>query len=516
MSKRVKLLILITCTAAAVLFGLFAYLSTKGPAVLSSRLPLPSGSAPYVIFETEENYYPLSISALLSEGQYALFRKGSAANRILSVAKTAKECAVLIEDGDEGVFDIYAVMSLTPEDISSLSDGNLPRSWKMVLGEAEISKNGENGTWEIKAAGTDSSLYYSTDREIVIVSHNRKSLFKMLDVRSGSAKGIPKTIWGKNKTKWPAHIEICDGGLVFAGDGAKSPLILKASWRSQQPDKNTGRSGDAIWKIEGLDKRISPIFLNALEAKTWDTTNSIIPEPLLLSAGMNLPEQKGSPDDWPFPLKTVGELGKSMGLSEKQIQKILSGQTIFSVGGYNKLLWFSLPGIMAEFTGDNALMRELVDAFWNRLFFGAEPTPIEGFDFGGTTNVPFSVVGAGRGNIAILGLLSPGSIKETVKLDNFMKDNEKAIGWIVADLPKIGAALSDMTKMNAFMNDSDVDEEEYYEGDEEDIFQPDQGFSPFDQGISDSFGNVLKGMGKTLIVWETVESGRINWYRNSK
>ena len=161
-------------------------------------------------------------------------------------------------------------------------------------------------------------------------------------------------------------------------------------------------------------------------------------------------------------------------------------------------------------------MRELVDAFWNRLFFGAEPTPIEGFDFGGTTNVPFSVVGAGRGNIAILGLLSPGSIKETVKLDNFMKDNEKAIGWIVADLPKIGAALSDMTKMNAFMNDSNVDEEEYYEGDEEDIFQPDQGFSPFDQGISDSFGNVLKGMGKTLIVWETVESGRINWYRNSK
>ncbi len=68
MSKRVKLLILITCTAAAALFGLFAYFSAKGPAVLASRLPLPSGSAPYVVFETEENYYPVSISALLSEG----------------------------------------------------------------------------------------------------------------------------------------------------------------------------------------------------------------------------------------------------------------------------------------------------------------------------------------------------------------------------------------------------------------------------------------------------------------
>lgn len=97
---------------------------------------------------------------------------------------------------------------------------------------------------------------------------------------------------------------------------------------------------------------------------------------------------------------------------------------------------------MAEFTGDKELMRELVDAFWNRLFFGAEPRPIEGFDFGGTTNVPFSVIGAGKGNVAILGLLSPESIRETVRLENFMKNNEKAIGWIVADLPKIGLLLA--------------------------------------------------------------------------
>lgn len=516
MSKRVKLLILITCTAAAALFGLFAYFGAKGPAVLASRLPLPSGSAPYVVFETEENYYPVSISALLSEGQYALFSEGSAGNRILSIAKTAKECSVLIEDGDEGIFNIYAVMRMLPEDISSLSKGSLPGTWKMILGDAEVSKGGTNASWEIKAKGSDTPICYSTDREIAIISHNRDSFFKMLDVRSGSSKGIRKDIWGKEKKRWPAHIEICDGGLVFAGDEAKSPLILKASWRSHEPDKKTGRTGEAIWKIQGLDKRISPIFLKALKSKTWDTTNSIIPEPLLLSAGMNLPEQKGSPAEWPFPLKTIGELGRSMGFSEKKIQNILSGETIFSVGGHNKLLWFSLPGIMAEFTGDKELMRELVDAFWNRLFFGAEPRPIEGFDFGGTTNVPFSVIGAGKGNVAILGLLSPESIRETVRLENFMKNNEKAIGWIVADLPKIGAALSEMTKMNSFMNDSEVADEEYFEEDTENIFQPDNTFSPFDQGISDSFGNVLKGMGKALIVWETAESGRINWYRNSK
>lgn len=173
-------------------------------------------------------------------------------------------------------------------------------------------------------------------------------------------------------------------------------------------------------------------------------------------------------------------------------------------------------GIMAEFTGDKELMRELVDAFWARLFFGAEPKPLEGFDFGGTTNVPFSVVGAGRGNLAVLGLLSPESIRGSERLESFMENNKKAIGWIVADLPKIGAALSDMTKINIFMNDSAINDEQYYEGDTDDLFQQDSSFSPFDQGISDSFGNVLKRMGKTLIVWETAESGSVNWYKNSK
>ena len=515
MSKKVKLVILIACTAAAALFGLFAYFSTKGPAVLASRLPLPSGSEPYVVFETPESYYPVSVSDLLSKGQYAIFREGSAGNQILSIAKTAKECAVLIEDGEEGIFDIYAVMRPLPEEITSLSRGDLPGSWKTVLGDADIKKS-QNGSWEIMAPHADTSIYYSTERDIVIIAHGRNSFFKMLDVRSGSGKGIPKNYWGKEKKSWPAHIEICDGGLMFSNEETRSPLVLKAAWRSQEPDKNNGRAGEAVWKIEGLDKRISPVFLNTLKPKTWDTSNCIIPEPLLISAGINIPDLIGSPEEWPFPLKTIGELGKNIGLSEKQIQKILSGETVFSVGGYNKLLWFSLPGIMAEFTGDEKLMKELLDAFWTKLFFGAEPKPIDGFDFGGTTNVPFSVVGAGRGNVAILGLLSPESIRDTEKLENLMKSNEKAIGWIIADLPKIGAALSDMTKMNTFMNESGTDDEQYYEGDTDNIFQPDQSFSPFDQGISDSFGNVLKGMGKTFIVWETVESGRINWYRNSK
>ena len=149
-----------------------------------------------------------------------------------------------------------------------------------------------------------------------------------------------------------------------------------------------------------------------------------------------------------------------MGLEDEQIQKILSGETIFSVGGYNKILWFSLPGIMVQFTGDKTLLAELIDAFWNKLLFGAEPKPLTGFDLGGSTSLPFSVVGAAKDNTAVLGLLSPESLKEKGSLGTFLKDNEKAVAWLVADLPKVGAALGDMTKMNAFMNEPDINDDE--------------------------------------------------------
>ncbi len=509
MSNKVKLLILITCTAAAVLFGLFAYFAMRGPAVLASRLPLPSGSGPYVVFETKEGLFPISLSDLLTKGQFAVFREGSSGSNILSIAKTGGECAVLAEDSGEGIIDIYAAIRLAHEEISSLSKGELPASWKKELGIFEVKKAEGNGSWEIRTR--ESSLFYRTERDIVLIAHDRNSFSDILEVKSGSLKGISGKIWGKEKS-WPAHMIISDGGMLFTNDEEKNePLVLHAAWRIQKEGKTSGKAGEAVWRIEGLDKRISPIFLKALKAKTWDTANSIIPEPLLLSAGINLPEMKGSPEEWPFPLNTIGELGTTIGLDREEIRKILSGETIFSVGGHNKLLWFSLPGIMAEFTGDYDLMKKLVDAFWGKLFFGAEPKPLEGFDFGGTTNVPFSVIGAGRGNIALLGLLSPESVIGTGRLETFMKKNEEAIGWVVADLPKVGAAISDMTKMSTFMNEPDINDEEYYEDDPEDIFQEGSSFSPFDQGISDSFGNVLKGMGKTVIVWESVDSGRIRW-----
>ena len=91
----------------------------------------------------------------------------------------------------------------------------------------------------------------------------------------------------------------------------------------------------------------------------------------------------------------------------------------------------------------------------------------------------------------------------------------------MADLPRIGAALSDMTKMNSFMEDESEEDDPMLsygnetgepEADSGEMFQPEMSFSPFDQGVTDSFGSVLKKLGKVVIVWEKPDTGRLEWY----
>lgn len=511
MSKRVRIILYLSGAVLIVLLGLFAFPHIKGHASLVSKLPLPSASAPYVLVEASQDEYPLPLAALLTDGQFALLRKGSPGERILSITNRSRECAFLIESDDGGALRVSAALRLSAEESSSLKGNELPRSWRAALGASDLKMNAENGIWEIRSEKSGQSLFCARHKRTALLSDSRESLDRLLDVSAGRKKRISANKW-KDEKKWQGHIEVSDGGLFLSGDERKDPIVLQAAWRSSLPDERTGRAGSAKWRISGLEKRIPSEFINSLSAKKWNTSNFLIPEPLLLSVGVNIPKLSGSPSEWPFPLDTVGELGQAMGLKEKQIKDALAGETTFSVGGHNKLLWFTLPGLMAEFTGERELIKELVDAFWKKLFFGAEPQKMDGFDYGGSAAVPFSVVGAGRENMAIFGLLSPNSIKKTTGLEKFLKDDEKVIAWMIADLPKIGIALGDMTKMNAFMRETGDDGESPYGDDMDNFLQPDQSFSPFDQGISDSFGRVLEKMSRIFIVWETTGSGRIDWF----
>lgn len=448
--------------------------------------------------------------------------KGTPRNIILQIASLAEDAAVLVEEKEDGFAEVYAAFIFSKNDTNMLENGKTPESFEKNLSTPAIQKNKEDDCWLLNTSDSSASVRYKIDDGRVLMAADTAALKLMTDAASGKSASLGKRKWADEKD-WPGHVEICDGGMILSprekGEDDK-PLKLQIAWHDLKSENQNNPAGEARWRLIGLSDSLGHFALNSIAAKTWDTSQCVIPEPLLMSLGLNIPELKGEPKDWPFPLNSLGELASSMKLTDKQTREILSGQTIFSLGGQNRILWFTLPGMMMEFTGDTKLMKELVDAFWANLFLGSEPKPVEGFEYGGTASLPFSVIGAGRGNIAILGLTTPESLRNSHRLDKFLKNDEKAIGWMVADLPRIGSALSDMTKMNSIMgNDYENDEDEnsgltvnsdgHQSGE---AFQPDLKLSPFDESITDSFGNVLRKLGNAVIVWEKVDSGRLTWY----
>lgn len=518
MLKQIKTAAIIFAAVAVAAFAIYLFFTLSGSSSLTAVLPKPSDRAPYMLIETKDGTYPSSVSAFLTDGIYAPLKEGTPRNVILSLAEAAADAAVLLEEKEEGAPEVYAALRFSSKEMKALVNGELPEAVKAALKSPVLKAGAEKGTWLLHTKDSETPIFCKAEKSRAIFAADEASFRLMQDLASGRGSSIGRKKW-KEEKNWPSHIEICDGGLLTSKQKRPTPLTLEAAWHKLEEAKQGEPTGTLRWRISGLDGLAGAFVMNAVSPKKWDTANSFIPEPLLLSMGINMPQMKGSPEEWPFPLGTLGALGKSMNLSDKKISKILAGQTIFSLGGQNRLLWFTLPGFMVEFTGEKGLMKELVDSFWDKMFMGTRPTQLEGFEFGGAAQLPFSVIGAGRDNIALLGLASPASINTKNKLGRFLKDDEKAVGWLVADLPRIGAALSDMTKMNSFMEDESEEDDtlpsfgnEEEEGDTAEMFQPEMSFSPFDQGVTDSFGSVLKKLGKVVIVWEKPDTGRLEWY----
>ena len=88
----------------------------------------------------------------------------------------------------------------------------------------------------------------------------------------------------------------------------------------------------------------------------------------------------------------------------------------------------------------------------------------------------------------MLGLASPQSVASGAALSKFLAKDEEAVGWLLADLPRVGKALSEMTKMSSFLEQEEDQDfyggaDDYSWGAESDPepLQPEFSISPFDQ-----------------------------------
>lgn len=523
MTKKAVIAAVCLCCAAALLIFTFFRFGTDDN--IMSLLPRPDEAGMYAVAQTTGGV-PRLIMSLAAESFGAGDERLPAENAVLAAAAAADESALLAEkkNGKEE-YSLCAALRFSSSETAELKKGRLGKELKNVLKDAVVKETETKGVFSAESQEFSGPVFYRIYGKYAAVAPDAASLNRMEEARKDKKSSLGGKKW-KVEKDWPAHIEICDGGAVTANAKEKFPVTIEAAWRTEGAEGPMSPAGEARWALVSLGKPAELWLSRSLKAKKWNTSDYFIPEPLMLSAGVNMPELKGKHEDWAFPLSSLGETAAGIGLSEAQIKEILAGQTVFSVGGQNKILWFSVPGFLVQFTGRAGLMKELVEKFWEGLFFGANPEPIPGFEAGGTANLPFSAIGASRGDTAVLGLTTRRSLEGGADtLGKYLDKNEDVIGWAIADLPRVGGALSDMTRISGLFdddlvkNDDEAWEDPYEEDDEDsitDLLQRDLTADSFDEETVSSFSNVLKLMGRVFILWEKPLSGRLFWYSPAK
>lgn len=468
-------------------------------------LPKPDERFSYVLAASDRDSFPCVLSDLFTEGTFALLGRGSPSNAILAVARAAESSAFLIEHRAVFSYSSLAMLRLSSQDKNKLRAGTLPESWHRALPGAKLVKAG--GVFRVEERGMP--LFYAafvknscsaSDSGAVAAAADRGGLEKLLSLPDKDRYGAP----GGTAEGFSGYAEISLAELP----SAPSPVKFYVSWKPGGKGKENGK---AVWRCAGLDDLFGELLKHLPEPVSWDLNEGYEPAPVMLSAGFNLPPLKSLAKVFPRFRQTLAAFAGQLALSEDEFFELFGGRSVVSIGGENRVLWFRVPGVLLDLTADEKRAEKFVSAVWKELFFDVHPKALEGFEYGGYTSLPFASVAASSGNRVLLGAVSPESIKrrENVPFDC----GGKALAWFFADLPRVGAALEDMSAMfsrldsggnGGFPGVPDTDEP----------FQPEIS-SPFDKSVARAFSKILKKTGRVAVVIESLERGWMTWGKSA-
>ncbi|MEG1642277.1 MAG: hypothetical protein RR272_04110 [Synergistaceae bacterium] len=518
MTKKIKLIFLAIFVTFLASLGVYLYYNISSSKYLTTALPKPSEEKPYILLEATVKDFPTKIVEILTEKSYEIIKSGTSQEFLVKVASTAEKSAFLIEHNNDGFLQTYVAAEFSHKETKMLHKGTVPQSIKDKYPNITVKQGEPHSTWILSNPQTGEELYYYIEGKRILLATNKEDLEILKSTAKGQTPSAGRNKWKKDSS-WQNNIEISDGGIILSRYELTSPIKVRASWRELPALTHGEPIGEAKWEIvENKEVKLYKL-LSTLKPIKWDNKKCLAPDPTVITIGMNVPQLPEDYNKWPFPLSILGKFVESLELSPKEASKAISGKTIFAVGGINKMLWLTLPGFMVEFSGQEEEMRMLVSSFWDKIFFGAEPTPLQGFSYGGMAQLPFSTIGAGNGTISVFGLIGEKNITQHRLLDNFLKKDEEVIGWLTADMDKVAASLLHLAKLNSFSSGSET--QSVFDSEtpvtEEDVlspepFQPEMAMTPFDSLITPSLCEKIAKLGKIVLVWENSTSGRINWY----
>ncbi len=512
MSARFKWTLLATGLLALVAIALFLHripLSVERPVEIVPRfltdLPEPGEDTPYAIIDARNGAFPLEAVRLFADSATVLPSGSSPVSAFLPILDAAAETTLVLTERENGLY-MYGAFSLDDHEIEALGAMTTPQAWHDHLTRPTLSPlDTGDDRYQIGALNMSSPLYLELDREkrAAYLSDSLFDMEHMREVRGGGMPGVAHqwTDYGD----WDGHLYLSDGGLaarIVSENGLRElatedPVKAEIRWQSEEPSSrdrtlsDTVLGGRAEWRVNGLDAILGKTFLASLKPYDWSSRALFLPEPLILSFGLNLPDPGRNTEALPAPLRNAATQLTRMRLQPTEVRNLLTGPFVLSLGGRTQVLWFDLPGLVLDLPERGEAADHLIDRFWTETFFGTTPKPVEGYAYGGAVDLPFTVMAASNGEKTVIGLTTP-DIEHNTEVAEILKNEPARLGWLFVDLPKLGNAIAEMPTFNAILND-------------------DEGM-PMEEDATRSLRDSMTRLGRFFVSFESANSGHALWY----
>ncbi len=459
-----------------------------GPSIVR-LLPKPGEEHAYVLLHSKKDGLSArSIEiASMATGVFFPLAPGSAdVTLAVKLAASGGPVALLLGPQEEGPFSLLGAMELSRADRKAIAEGRVPDRWnasKTSGGTLALEKEGE--LWKLVSSESPTPLYLKPAGRTLYMALRAEDFRVLESVAQKRVSGFD--------AKWSVEREFDAHAQVGFGDRTDAPMTLQFAW-------NGAADTTVHWKVFGLKENASRAFRRMPKALSWATNEAFVPASPLFAMGINMPDLTRKIEEWPRPLGLVASYGASLGLSESDIRRVLTGPLVASIGGQMRFLWVTLPGVMVDFEASGRIRDKLMNAFWGYFLMKAKPDPIPGFESGGATDLPFSLVAASQGDRVLLGVVDAASLqpRQTAgtflqgELGKFLGAEKNCIGWLFVDAPKLLKALPDASGARSLMNDDENEDEN----------------APEEGDVTERLQRILLPFGKVAILWDQFDAGR--------
>ncbi|WP_352424823.1 hypothetical protein [Aminomonas paucivorans] len=475
---------------------IFLGLPSRGDQALAV-FPEPGDGVPWVLVQLEEKGLSRESLADLAGGLGRLGQEDRELDLPALLAGQVRRTALFLPFGQEG--NPLGVFLPEKGELDSLRRGQVPAPW---TGGGErpfrYEFDGALGAFRVLDAREDPAGFLALEGERVLFARSQEDLEAMKQVAAGAKKSL--SLRWELEPRWRGHLLVCDGGWLDRASGEKdspsrgAPLFLEMAWRYLLPAAVPGPGGplgEAKWRVRGAS---FPWGEEKPESLTWNRQPFSLGDPPVLALGVNLPKM-GEEDLRRFPgLDRLKGWLEELALPKETIGTLLRGPLVLSLGGKTQVLWFDLPGFLADFPGRGEAGQALADAVWQKLFLGTKPTALEGYDHGGATELPFTFLAAANRSDALLGLAKPEGIRPlSPEGPPFGGETVRGWGWIYADLPKLADTLGELTALDELFTGQELK-------------------NPFEEQAGDALRGFLRTLHPFLLVWDRPDGGTLKWY----